>query len=243
MMSDFEERNRTTIAQMHGDVALESLTRDWFVASVKHGYAHHFTWLGRPIIQYPQDIIAMQEIIWRTRPDLIVETGVAHGGSLVFYASMLELLGGDGLVVGVDVEIRSHNRAAIETHPMSKRIGLIEGSSTDEAVLRQVRERARGRQRVLVTLDSSHTHEHVRQELQVYSPLIKKDGYLVVFDTVIEEMPDGSIQDRPWGRGNSPGTAVQAFLSSNDGFVVDREIDGKLLITAAPGGYLKCVAD
>jgi len=243
MMSDFEERNRTTIAQMHGDVALESLTRDWFVASVKHGYAHHFTWLGRPIIQYPQDIIAMQEIIWRTRPDLIVETGVAHGGSLVFYASMLELLGGDGLVVGVDVEIRSHNRAAIETHPMSKRIGLIEGSSTDEAVLRQVRERARGRQRVLVTLDSSHTHEHVRQELQVYSPLIKKDGYLVVFDTVIEEMPDGSIQDRPWGRGNSPGTAVQAFLSSNDRFVVDREIDGKLLITAAPGGYLKCVAD
>ncbi|OFW11412.1 MAG: cephalosporin hydroxylase [Acidobacteria bacterium RIFCSPLOWO2_02_FULL_67_36] len=242
-MSDFEERNRTTIAQMHGDVALESLTRDWFVASVKHGYAHHFTWLGRPIIQYPQDIIAMQEIIWRTRPDLIVETGVAHGGSLVFYASMLELLGGDGLVVGVDVEIRSHNRAAIETHPMSKRIGLIEGSSTDEAVLRQVRERARGRQRVLVTLDSSHTHEHVRQELQVYSPLIKKDGYLVVFDTVIEEMPDGSIQDRPWGRGNSPGTAVQAFLSSNDRFVVDREIDGKLLITAAPGGYLKCVAD
>jgi len=242
-MSDFEERNRTTIAQMHGDVALESLTRDWFVASVKHGYAHHFTWLGRPIIQYPQDIIAMQEIIWRTRPDLIVETGVAHGGSLVFYASMLELLGGDGLVVGVDVEIRSHNRAAIETHPMSKRIGLIEGSSTDEAVLRQVRERARGRQRVLVTLDSSHTHEHVRQELQVYSPLIKKDGYLVVFDTVIEEMPDGSIQDRPWGRGNSPGTAVQACLSSNDRFVVDREIDGKLLITAAPGGYLKCVAD
>lgn len=243
MTSDFEERNRAKIAEMQGDVALRSLTREWFAASVKHEYAHHFTWLGRPIIQFPQDIIAMQEIIWRTRPDLIVETGVAHGGSLVFYASMLELLGTHGRVIGIDLEIRPHNRAAIEKHPMSKRIALIEGSSTDDAVVRQVRERAAGRQCVLVALDSNHTHEHVRRELDLYSPLVKKDGYLVVFDTVIEEMPDGSIQDRPWGRGNSPGTAVQAFLSTSDRFVVDREFDSKLLITVAPGGYLKCVAD
>lgn len=185
----------------------------------------------------------MQEIIWRTKPDIIIETGIAHGGSLVFYASMLELLGGDGQVVGIDVEIRPPNRAAIESHPMFKRITMIEGSSIDEAVVEQVRQLARRKRNVLICLDSNHTHAHVLQELRLYAPLVTKGSYLVVFDTVIEDMPAGYFFDRPWDKGNNPKTAVWEFLKTTDRFEIDRDIPNKLLITVAPDGYLKCVKD
>jgi cephalosporin hydroxylase len=197
--------------------------------------------MGRPIIQYPQDIIAMQEIIWSVKPDLIIETGIAHGGSLVFYASMLELLGGDGIVLGVDIDVRAHNRQGIESHPMAKRIRMIEGSSTDPAVIAMVADHARSRSRVLVTLDSNHTHEHVSLELQAYSPLVTVGSYLVVFDTVVEHMPKSMFPDRPWGPGDNPMTAVRQFLLSNDRFVIDRDIEQKLLLTVAPEGYLRCI--
>lgn len=223
--------------------ALHSLSLQWIVESSRRRYSYHFTWLGRPIIQFPQDIIAMQEIIWHVRPELIIETGIAHGGSLVFYASMLELLGGDGRVLGIDIDIRPHNRTAIRTHPLAKRITLIEGSSTDPDIVGRVYDLAKGKTPVLVALDSNHTHDHVLRELELYAPLVTKGSYLVVFDTVIEDMPDDFFPDRPWGKGNNPWTAVRAFLETNDRFVIDREIEDKLLITVAPGGYLKCVKD
>ncbi len=204
-------------------------------------YSYNFTWLGRPIIQYPQDIIAMQEIIWQVKPNLIIETGIAHGGGLIFYASMLELLGGDGQVLGIDIDIREHNRVEIERHPMFKRITMIEGSSIDEDVVQKVRDFAKDKKRVLVALDSMHTHEHVLKELELYSLLVTKGSYLVVFDTIIEDMPDGFFPDRPWGKGNNPKTAVWEFMKNNDRFEIDKEIENKLLITVAPDGYLRCI--
>jgi cephalosporin hydroxylase len=185
----------------------------------------------------------MQEIIWRTKPDLIVETGIAHGGSIIFYASMLELLGGRGSVIGVDIEIRPHNRAEIEAHPMARRITMVEGSSTDEDTVRRVRELANGYERVLVVLDSNHTHEHVLRELELYSPLVRRGSYLVVFDTVIELAPAELFPGRPWAPGNNPMTAVREFLARDDRFVVDHDLDNKLLISVAPGGYLRCIRD
>ena len=239
----FDHEKRKAIERMAGDAEFRLLTRDWFLASCEHRYSYNFAWMGRPIIQLPQDILAMQQIIWQVKPDLIVETGIAHGGSLVFYAAMLELLHGDGVAVGIDIEIRPHNRTAIEQHPMAKRIRMIEGSSTDEAIVGHVRELAEGKQRVLVALDSNHTHDHVRRELETYSPLVTKGSYLVVFDTVVDDMPDHFFSDRPWGKGNSPKTAVLDFLQSTDRFAIDHEIEDKLAITVAPSGYLKCVKD
>jgi len=236
---DFEERNRERVAAMASDATLGDVTREWFARASKHEYSYHFQWMGRPIIQFPQDIIAAQEIIWRTRPDLVIETGIAHGGSLVFYASMLELLGGDGRVLGVDIDIRPHNRAAIEAHPMKKRIDMIEGSSVDEAVVVRVRETAARHERVLVVLDSNHTHEHVLRELRLYSPMVTPGSYLLAFDTIIEDMPPDFSADRPWAPGNNPKTAVSEFLKETDRFEIDHEIESKLLITVAPGGYLR----
>jgi cephalosporin hydroxylase len=237
----FDANNRARIVAMAGDSAFQTLTRDWFTASCRHQYSYHFTWLGLPVIQYPQDLIAMQEVIWRTRPELIVETGIARGGSLVFFASMLEMIGSAGRVVGVDVDIRSDNRAAIESHPLAKRITMLAGSSIDAAIVEEIRAIARPIHSILVVLDSNHTHEHVLRELELYSPLVRKGGYLIVMDTVVEDLPAELFPDRPWGPGDSPRTAVHAFLKSNDRFQVDEEIENKLLLTVAPGGYLKCV--
>jgi len=240
---EFQERNRLMIDGMAEDAALRDVTREWFVRSSRHEYPYHFTWMGLPIIQFPQDIVAMQEIIWQVKPDVIIETGIARGGSMVFYASMLELLGGSGRVIGVDVDIRAHNRAALEASPWFKRMTLIQGSSIDPAVVEQVRAAAGPASRVLVSLDSNHTHAHVLAELDAYSPLVRRDSYLVVFDTSIEALPADVLGDRPWNASDSPASAVRAFLASNDRFVVDDGIDAKLLISEAPGGYLRCVKD
>jgi len=221
----------------------EQLSREWFEESVRARYSFRWTWMGRPIIQYPQDIVALQEVLWATQPDLVVETGVAHGGSLVLSASILALLGGDRRVVGIDVDVRAHNRAAIEAHPLASRIDLVEGSSTSPAVLDRVRALAKGRSRVLVILDSNHTHEHVARELDLYAPLVKRGSYLIVMDTVIEDMPAGAFPDRPWGRGDNPKTAVRAFLARNRRFEIDVALESKLLITVAPSGYLRCLED
>lgn len=238
----FEARNRRMIGRLARDRRLARASIDWINTSAPFEYAYHFKWLGVPIIQLPPDIIAAQEIIWKTKPDLIVETGVARGGSMILYASLLELIGGTGRVVGVDIDIRAPNRRAIESHKLAKRITLVEGSSIDEKTAQKVYALARGRKRVLVVLDSNHTHEHVARELELYSPLVKKGGYLLVFDTVIERMPAGYFANRPWDRGNNPMTAVRQFLRRNSRFVEDREMR-KLLISAAPGGYLLCVRD
>ena len=226
---------------MAADRELTELATQVFNKSAEYKYSYNFSWMGRPIIQYPADIVAMQEIIWQVKPDLIIETGIAHGGSLIFYASMLELLGGDGQVVGIDIDIRGHNRTAIESHPMFKRITLVQGSSIDEATISPIRTLAKEKRAVLVCLDSNHTHAHVLRELELYSPLVTNGSYLVVFDTVIEDMPAESFPDRPWDKGNNPKTAVQEFLTRNVRFEVDEEIANKLLFTVAPGGFLRCV--
>lgn len=237
----FINKNKKFVQAMGNEKSLNEITKQWFIATSRFEYSYHFTWLGRPIIQYPQDMIALQEIIWQVKPDLIIETGIAHGGSLIFHSSMLELLGGDGQVLGIDIDIREHNRVEIEKHPMYKRITMIEGSSVDKDIARQVHAFAKNKKQILVLLDSMHTHDHVLKEMELYSPLVTKDSYLVVFDTIIEDMPDDMFPDRPWGKGNNPKTAVWEFLKTNDRFAVDKEIENKLLITVAPDGYLKCV--
>lgn len=240
--AEFRAERATEIARQGGDDALRRDSVRWMLDTSRYSYTYNFSWLGRPIIQFPQDILAMQEIIWEVRPDLVVETGVAHGGSLVLYASLLELLGGPGVVLGVDIDIRPHNREAIESHPMARRIRMIEGSSVDPAVVAQVRALAQGR-RVLVTLDSNHTHDHVLAELQAYGPIVSKGSYLVVCDTSIADAPDGFFAGKPWGRDDNPMTAVRAYLGSTDRFEIDRSISDKLLVTVARDGYLRCVRD
>lgn len=238
----FEDEVRENIRGLGADELLNQLTQRWMFNAASRHYTHNFRWLGRPIIQFPQDIIALQEIIWDYKPDLIVETGIAHGGSLIFHASILELIG-HGQVLGVDIDIRSHNRSAIERHPLCARIEMIEGSSIDPAVIARVRSHPAATGKVLVILDSNHTHAHVLQELKAYSVLVKRGGYLVVMDTAIEGAPPGLWPDRPWGNGNNPKTAVWEFLKCTDRFVIDKEIEKQLLITAAPDGYLKCIRD
>jgi len=210
----------------------------FLMETLKEKYSYNFNWMGIPIIQYPQDIVALQEIIWATKPDLIIETGVARGGSLLLYASLLEMVHGNGIVAGVDIDIRKHNRKKIVEHPLSHRIRLIENSSIETKAIEAVRNIAEGKKRIMVSLDSNHTHVHVLKELELYTPFVSKGCYCVVFDTLIEEMPSGSFPDRPWEKGNNPKTAVELFLETNDHFVADQEIDQKLIITAAPGGYL-----
>ncbi len=242
-MNAHDPKDPALIARMAGDAEVQAASRRLFELSCRYRYSYNFTWMGRPIIQYPQDLVAMQELIWKVKPDLIVETGVAHGGSLVFYASMLELLGQPGQVLGIDIEIRPHNRTALEEHPLFRRLRLIEGSSVDESVVAQVRAEASKARQVLVVLDSNHSHAHVLKELELYSPLVKSGSYVVVFDTVVEDIDPALVQDRPWARGNNAKTAVHAFLRQNDRFVIDREIEQKLLLTVAPDGYLRCVRD
>lgn len=242
-MKSFEQEKQENIDFFANDKRLQEDSIAWLSRVSLNKYSYNFSWMGRPIIQFPQDIVSMQEIIWQVKPQLIIETGIAHGGSLIFYASMLELIGNDGLVLGIDIDIRQHNRLEIEKHPMYKRIKMIEGSSTHQDVIAKVYEIAEGKAPILVALDSMHTHDHVLHELQAYSPLVTKDSYLVVFDTVIEDMPIDFFQDRPWGRGNNPKTAVWEFLKGNDRFEIDKDIEGKLLITVAPNGYLKCIKD
>jgi len=212
--------------------------------SVEARYSFNFKWMGRPIIQYPQDIVAVQELIWDIKPDLIIETGVAHGGSAVLFASLLELnalSGGpkDAEVWCVEIELRAHNREAILKHPMYPRMKIFEGSSLDQEIVAAVSRKASQCERVMVVLDSDHTHDHVLSELELYAPLVSVGSYCVVFDTVIEDLEGVEFDDRPWGKGNNPKTAVAEFLKKNSGFIVDDSIDEKLLISVAPGGYIK----
>jgi cephalosporin hydroxylase len=216
---------------------------EWGLAAAPYRYTYNFRWLGRPIIQLPQDIMAVQELIWEVKPDLVIETGIAHGGSLILSASMLQLIGGDGLVVGVDIDIRPHNRKAIEAHPMAHRIRMVQGSSIAAETFAEVQRLAEGRKRVMVMLDSNHTHEHVLEELRLYSRLVGRDSYLIVFDTAIDIMPDDAFDSRPWGAGNNPRSAVKAFLRENHRFAIDEAITDKLLITVAIDGYLRCLVD
>ncbi|MBH2033885.1 MAG: cephalosporin hydroxylase family protein [Pseudomonadales bacterium] len=246
----FADESAQRVAAAGADAELQAKSDAWLAHSFRHQYSYNFTWLGRPIIQYPQDVMALQELVWTIKPDLIIETGIAHGGSLILNASLLALLdlcegrtADPRRVVGVDIDIRPHNRAAIEEHPLSSRISLIQGSSVADEIIEQVRREAATAERVLVILDSNHTHEHVLRELELYGPLASVGSYCVVFDTVVEHMPAEFFPDRPWGPGNNPKTAVHEYLASPAGqvFEIDRALQNKLLITVAPDGFLKRV--
>ena len=253
-MNNFEKEKKYRLANNSVDSGLRRAAAGFMRESIRAQYSYNFRVLGRPVIQYPQDIVAIQELIWQIKPDLIIETGIAHGGSLILSASMLALLdycdaveNGELLdpkatkrrVLGIDIDIRAHNRAAIEAHPMAHRIDMIQGSSIAPEVIAQVQAQAAGYERVVVILDSNHTHAHVLAELQAYAPLVSKGSYCVVFDTVIEDLPAGMYPDRPWDVGNNPKTAVREYLTQNPNFEVDEDMDAKLLITVAPGGYLR----
>jgi len=237
-IKEFQEEKKERIAANRNNEALINSANAFNSASNKAQYSYNFSWMGRPIIQYPQDILAMQEIIWDIKPDLIIETGIAHGGSIIYYASLMELIG-KGEVLGIDIDIRAHNKKEIENHPMFKRISMIEGSSISSEIGDQARKAAEGKETVMVLLDSNHTHEHVLAELNLYAPLVTKGSYLVVFDTIVEHLPNYYLPNRPWAIGDNPCTAVEEFLKQHDEFIVDEAIDNKLLISVAPRGYLK----
>ncbi len=236
--ADFEADKREWAAEMAADMELKASALDLVMRADAYNWSYQWTWLGLPVIQMPPDILAVQEIIWSAHPQLVIETGVARGGSLVLSASVLEILG-EGRVLGIDIDIRPHNRQGILEHPLSKRIDLIEGSSTDPSVLEDVRQRCRGVERTMVILDSNHTHEHVLSELRAYGPLVTAGQYLVVADTVVEQLPPQEPRPRPWGPGDNPATALAEFLGSDAGFEVDAELEAKLLLTSTPGGYLR----
>ncbi|WP_072622906.1 cephalosporin hydroxylase family protein [Spirulina major] len=245
-LDSFKSQVEANITGLGADKDIQAMSRIWSRETNRNGYTYNYSWLGRPIIQYPQDMVAMQELIWKVQPDLIIETGIAHGGSLIFSASILELnaiCGGcqDAEVLGLDIDIRAHNREEIEAHPMFKRISMIQGSSIDSEIIEQVKEKSKGKQRILVCLDSNHTHDHVLAELEAYAPLTSVGSYCVVFDTLIEDLPDDMFGDRPWGPGNNPKTAVWEYLKNHPEFEIDESIQHKLLITVAPDGYLKRV--
>ena len=255
-MNNFTQEIQQRIEANAGDARLQADTRAFLLSSIAAKYSYNFTWLSRPVIQYPQDMVAMQELIWSIKPDLIIETGIAHGGSLILSASMIALLdmcdaiamGGmfdpntsRRKVLGIDIDIRAHNRIAIEAHPMASRIQLIQGSSIAPEIVEQVCSLATKYSRILVCLDSNHTHDHVLAELQAYAPLTSRGSYCVVFDTAIEDVPKEMFPDRRWGPGDNPKTAVWEYLKSHPEFEIDKSIQQKLLITVAPDGYLKRV--
>ncbi|MDA7697756.1 cephalosporin hydroxylase family protein [Candidatus Pelagibacter sp.] len=255
-MNKFKEETLSRIEENRKNSALTDAAKLFMLESTVPKYSYNFLAQGVPIIQYPQDIIAMQEIIWSVKPDLIIETGIAHGGSLIWSASMLALLDineaiqkGESLnpnkskrkVLGIDIDIRSHNKELIESHPMISRIQMIEGPSTDPAIIQLVKKISIDYKKILVCLDSNHTHNHVYSELEAYAPLTSVDSYCVVFDTIIEDLPNNIYPDRPWDPGNNPKTAVKQFLEDNTEFEIDKNIQNKLLITVSPDGYLKRV--
>jgi len=241
-ISQFKQERAADIAAMAGDEQLKQKSLDWMLHADKYKYTYNYTWLGRPIIKFPSDIVATQQIVWDVKPDLIIETGIAHGGSLILSASLLELIGGPGRVLGIDIDIREHNRKEIEAHPMMKRIDMIEGSSVAEDVMARVRAAAAKAKCVMVFLDSLHTHDHVLKELELYAPLVSVGSYMVLPDTFIEYFPKGYYaHNRPWDVGNNPMTALRAFLEKNKDFEIDRELCDKLMITEAFDGYLRRV--
>jgi cephalosporin hydroxylase len=263
MQDDFKKQVQKSLEKLRSDRDFLGLSNIWNREAIRHGYAGNFTWLGRPIIQVPQDIYAIQELIWEIKPDLIIETGIAHGGSLMMSASMLALLdyceaaSGSGTlmtglskrrVLGIDIDIREHNRRAIEAHPLYNLIHMIEGSSIDSKVISEVKEFSKDFKKILVFLDSNHTHNHVLEELRSYAPLVSVGSYCVVWDTGVEDLPEGFVIDRPWGKGDNPKTAVWKYLEeinqhtkqgdASIKFEIDKIIESKLAITASPDGFL-----
>jgi len=255
-MSDFTDEVIDRIKSYEQEQNLKDAAAAFMRESTQPKYCYNFSFLGRPIIQYPQDMVIMQELIWQIKPDLIIETGIAHGGSLIMSAAMLAMIdmceaieaktsfdpsSSTRKVLGIDIDIREHNRKAIEAHQMASRIDMIQGSSIDNDIIKQVRDYASDYKKIMVCLDSNHTHEHVLEELKAYADLTSIGSYCIVFDTIVEDLPADMYPDRSWGPGNNPKSAVFEFLKTDDSFEIDKQIDNKLLISVTPDGFLKRV--
>ncbi|MCA0399614.1 MAG: cephalosporin hydroxylase family protein [Proteobacteria bacterium] len=255
-VAQFAEERRERLAAYAQDAEFRRLSQTWLEASMRKKYVYNFDWLGRPIIQYPQDMWAVQELIWQVKPDLVIETGIAHGGSLILSASILAMLdyceamekgvtldprASKRKVIGIDIDIRAHNRAALDAHPLSRTLHLVEGSSIAPETVAKVKEAAKGHQKVMVFLDSMHTHDHVVGELEAYAPMVSKGSYCVVFDSFVEDMPADLFPDRPWSPGDNPKTALRHFLKSHPEFAIDLDFDRKLMVSVASEGFLKRV--
>lgn len=239
--NEFETLRKRWAEGLVCDKAVQDQALDLLVKADRHNWIHQTNWFGEPILQLPQDVFTLQEIIFRTRPRFIIEVGVAWGGSLLFYSTLMHALGGER-VIGIDVYIPDDLRARLERFgPLSERITLIQGSSVDPRIVEQVRAIVGDCRQNLVHLDSLHSHAHVLQELKLYSPFVGKGSYLICGDTVVERMPEQTHRPRPWGPGNSPQTACAEFLRSTDEFEVDREFEAKYLFSCNPGGYLRRV--
>lgn len=239
VLKNFKKKVDKNIKLMSQDKNLKKKSIDWMLHADKYKYTYNFRWMGIPIIKFPNDILALQEIIWKVKPDVIIETGIAHGGSIIFSATMLELIGKDGLVIGVDIDIRKHNRVEIEKSKFYKRIKMFEGSSVSKKIIKKIKSLIKPKSKVMVFLDSNHTYPHVMKEIEIYSKLVTKNSYLVVEDTFTEFFPKNYFSNRPWDVGNNPLIAINEFLKKNKNFKIDKNLNEKLSITETFDGYLK----
>lgn len=237
---EFEELRKESAQGMAGDHQLQKKALEVLVAADQHRWIHQTTWLGEPILNLPQDMFALQEIIFRTRPKYIIEIGVAWGGALLFFSTLMEVLGGTK-IIGIDLYIPEDLKQRLSSFGrLSERIELINGSSVDASTVAQIRSMIGDCKDVMVILDSYHTHDHVLRELAAYSPFVGKGNYLVCCDTIVEDIPEQEHRTREWGPGNNPKTAVRQFLQENQRFQVDHALENKLLFTCNPSGYLVC---
>lgn len=229
--------------ELYSDEAFDAISRQWVRVGWNQRYQYNFSWMGRPIIQLPEDMVRTQEVIHRIQPDVIIETGVAHGGSLVYYASLCKILG-KGRVVGIDIEIRPHNRQAIEAHPLASYITLIEGSSVEKGVVDRVKSLVQPGETVLVLLDSNHTREHVRAELEAYHGLVTPGSYIVATDGIMFDLYDVPRGHASWVD-DHPKAAALDFLATHQEFVLQqpewpfRESELTENITHWPGAWLR----
>ena len=238
---EFIDINLKAADAMSKDQNLQNDAKNVLIKADEHRWIHQGSWLGEPLLNLPQDMVALQDIIWRTKPDFIIEVGVAWGGGILFEAMLLDYIDGKK-VIGLDIFIPSDLRKRIMNHKkLSDRIELVEGDSTSEETIRKVKTILNGSKKVLVILDSYHTHDHVMNELKTFSQFVGKGHYLICGDTIVEHVPIQKHRPRPWGPGNNPGTAVRQFLVENDSFEIDEDLEKKLLLTCHPGGYLKAV--
>jgi len=241
-VKQFYNERKNDIEKMGMDVDLRKKSLEWMLHADKYKYTYNYSWMGRPIVKYPNDMLIQQELMWMLKPDLIIETGIAHGGSIIFSASMQKMMGIDGEVVGIDIDIRPHNRKLIEEHPMYKNITMFEGNSTDKNFIKKIEEHVTGKKTVMVILDSLHSHQHVYLELQLYSKFVTLGSYCILPDTFIEFFPKGYYsKNRPWDVGDNPYTAMKQFINETDEFEVDKSLTNKAMITETIDGYLKRV--
>ena len=220
---------------------MRDINIEWLSRAAEFDHLFNMRWMGERFFHLPGDMQAIQDIVWRTRPECIVQTGVAAGGGILFSASMLELLGEDGKVVAIEPRLRDTVKQTLQSHRLASRIVLLEGESCEENTLAQVRQHIQACQSVIVVLDLTHTHQHVLRELQCYAPLATPGNYVVVMDTIMEYLPEPMFAGKPYGKGNNPATAVSEFLADNIGFQVDEEVEDRVIMTLSPGGFLKRV--